>query len=187
MGAGGIAARQTIPEGSLVAPNGRLGAVREQDVAVAERLAATYHLPGCYGRVEDLLESPDIDAVYVATPTFLHAQQVIAAARAANTSSVRSLSHAQRLRVITLVVVEAFFNIPDAAAVNALEIYGTRGAVLARGTLGQTGGGSLSAYLAGDLAAGYVSVPLFSLVPCHAHGEPGRRWSPQLTAEARGQ
>jgi predicted dehydrogenase len=52
-------------------------------------------------------------------------------------------------------VVEAFFNIPDPAAVNALEIYGTRGAVLARGTIGQTDGGSLSAYLAGDVAAAY--------------------------------
>lgn len=52
-------------------------------------------------------------------------------------------------------VVEAFFNIPDAAAVNALEIYGTRGAVLARDTIGQTADGTLAAYLAGGSVRDY--------------------------------
>jgi predicted dehydrogenase len=40
--------------------------------------------------------------------------------------------------------VEAFFNIPDDASENRLEIYGTGGCALAAGTIGQTGGGNCS-------------------------------------------
>ncbi|MDR2759550.1 MAG: Gfo/Idh/MocA family oxidoreductase [Spirochaetaceae bacterium] len=40
--------------------------------------------------------------------------------------------------------VDAFFNIPDDASENRLEIYGTGGCALAAGTIGQTGGGSCS-------------------------------------------
>jgi predicted dehydrogenase len=52
-------------------------------------------------------------------------------------------------------VVEAFFNIPDEGAVNALEIYGTQGCLLAQGTIGQGAGGSLRGYLASPRAPGY--------------------------------
>jgi predicted dehydrogenase len=34
--------------------------------------------------------------------------------------------------------VDCYYNIPDAAALNRLEIYGTRGSILAEGTLGQS-------------------------------------------------
>lgn len=44
-------------------------------------------------------------------------------------------------------VVDAFFNIPDAASRNRLELYGAKGSVLAEGTIGQTSAGSLTAYL----------------------------------------
>jgi predicted dehydrogenase len=40
--------------------------------------------------------------------------------------------------------IDAFFNIPDEASENRLEIYGTGGCALAAGTIGQTGGGSCS-------------------------------------------
>ena len=43
-------------------------------------------------------------------------------------------------------VVESFFNIPDAAAQNALEIYGTKGCILAKGTIGQGSAGSFTVY-----------------------------------------
>jgi len=54
-------------------------------------------------------------------------------------------------------VVEAFFNVPDAGAVNALELYGTRGTILGRGTIGQSAGGELQGYLSSDAdnPAGY--------------------------------
>mgnify|MGYP000103040581 CR=1 FL=1 len=44
-------------------------------------------------------------------------------------------------------VVDNFFNIPDAAAQNRLELYGTRGAILADGTIGQESKGRLKVYL----------------------------------------
>jgi predicted dehydrogenase len=40
--------------------------------------------------------------------------------------------------------IDAFFNIPDEAGENRLEIYGTGGCALAAGTIGQTGGGTCS-------------------------------------------
>jgi predicted dehydrogenase len=44
-------------------------------------------------------------------------------------------------------VVDTFFCIPDAASKNALELYGSRGSILARGTLGQGEAGKMAAYL----------------------------------------
>lgn len=47
-----------------------------------------------------------------------------------------------------IAVVDAHFNIPDAASRNILELYGTRGAVWARGTVGQDSTGQMTACLA---------------------------------------
>ena len=44
-------------------------------------------------------------------------------------------------------VVDNFFNIPDAAAQNRLEIYGTQGCILADGTIGQESTGKLKVYV----------------------------------------
>ncbi len=43
--------------------------------------------------------------------------------------------------------VDVFFSIPDAASDNVLELYGSRGAILARGTIGQGSGGLMYARL----------------------------------------
>ena len=43
-------------------------------------------------------------------------------------------------------VVDSYFSIPDASSKNVLEIYGSRGSILARGTLGQTPGGEMTVY-----------------------------------------
>ena len=45
--------------------------------------------------------------------------------------------------------VEAFFNIPDNAAKCRLEFYGTKGSILAEGTLGQTDGGFMEVSIEG--------------------------------------
>ena len=50
-------------------------------------------------------------------------------------------------------VVDAFFNVPDSAGQDRLEIYGTRGSLQAEGTIGQQPGGQLLAYLTGDAQA----------------------------------
>ena len=47
--------------------------------------------------------------------------------------------------------VDANFNIPDAAARCRLEIYGTRGSMLAEGTIGQVDGGKLDVVLSNDV------------------------------------
>lgn len=54
-------------------------------------------------------------------------------------------------------VVDSFFNIPDAAGHNRLEIYGTRGSLLAEGTIGQTATGTLTTCIDGA-GRGYDSL-----------------------------
>jgi predicted dehydrogenase len=48
--------------------------------------------------------------------------------------------------------VDAFFCIPDNSSKNFLELYGSKGSILARGTIGQGEGGEMVAYLEEDLA-----------------------------------
>ncbi|MGB9606205.1 MAG: Gfo/Idh/MocA family protein, partial [Bryobacteraceae bacterium] len=50
--------------------------------------------------------------------------------------------------------VDTFFSIPDEASDNVLELYGSRGAILARGTIGQGAQGTMVARLRGE-QAGY--------------------------------
>ena len=49
-------------------------------------------------------------------------------------------------------VVDAFFSIPDASSDNVLELYGTRGSIHARGTIGQASQGRMTARLEGGRA-----------------------------------
>jgi predicted dehydrogenase len=43
--------------------------------------------------------------------------------------------------------VDTFFCIPDAGSKNALELYGSKGSILAKGTIGQSPAGEMVAYL----------------------------------------
>jgi predicted dehydrogenase len=54
--------------------------------------------------------------------------------------------------------IDAFFCVPDAASKNRLEIYGSRGSILAESTIGQAPDGRMTAYLEGD-AGGYDARP----------------------------
>ena len=49
--------------------------------------------------------------------------------------------------------IDAYFNIPDAAAKGRLEIYGTKGSILAEGTIGQVEGGKTDVVLSDDTLA----------------------------------
>ncbi len=49
-----------------------------------------------------------------------------------------------------LATVDTFFCIPDAGSRNVLELYGSKGAVLAQGTIGQGAAGQMTAWLEGD-------------------------------------
>ena len=46
--------------------------------------------------------------------------------------------------------VDAFFCVPDSSVLSRLEIYGSRGSILADGTIGQGSGGNMVAYLSDD-------------------------------------
>jgi len=81
IGACGIARRRTIPEGIVPADNAKLVAVADvnQDGAreVAEEFGAA-----CLAETDALLATPGVQAVYIATPSYLHKDHVLAAAKA---------------------------------------------------------------------------------------------------------
>jgi len=77
IGAGGIARRKTIP-GILDAENCDLRAV--MDITDIEGIAKEFGIPKAYHTVDALLADSEIEAVYIASPVFLHHDQVIAAA-----------------------------------------------------------------------------------------------------------
>ncbi len=81
IGAGGIADRRTIP-GMMLAENAELIAVMEINRELAEKCRAKWGCKRAYDNEADLLADPEIDAVYIATPIFLHARQAMAAADA---------------------------------------------------------------------------------------------------------
>jgi len=78
LGAGGIARRRTIPEGILPADNAELVAVCS--VPDGQEVAKQFGVEHC--QTQEALLAADIDAVYIATPTFLHCEQVLCAAKA---------------------------------------------------------------------------------------------------------
>ena len=47
-------------------------------------------------------------------------------------------------------VCDSFFNIPDEAAKGVLELYGTKGSLMAEGTISQVAGGKMVSYLSGE-------------------------------------
>ncbi|MHB8341905.1 MAG: Gfo/Idh/MocA family protein [Mycobacteriales bacterium] len=55
----------------------------------AERMAREWGVPRTYTDLADLLAAPDVDAVEILTPTYLHAGHVVAAARAGKHISVQ--------------------------------------------------------------------------------------------------
>ena len=57
-------------------------AVCDRDEARAKAAAAKYGVPRCYTSYDEMLKDKDINTIDIATPTFLHAPMVIAAAKA---------------------------------------------------------------------------------------------------------
>ena len=63
-------------------PNCDLVAVSRANPELAEAFAKEFGAPRFYRQWQELLADPEIDAVYIATPVHLHAEQTIAAAEA---------------------------------------------------------------------------------------------------------
>jgi len=80
IGSGGIARRRTIPEGILKAGNAELSVVFDVDEKANTEVARESGALEVHG-VEALLDG-DVEAVYVATPAYLHYDQVRICARA---------------------------------------------------------------------------------------------------------
>ncbi len=80
IGSGGIAGRRTIPEGISKANNAELTAVFDIDAQVNADVAGKFSAKQA-ASISELLEA-DVDAIYVATPAHLHADQVRVCARA---------------------------------------------------------------------------------------------------------
>jgi predicted dehydrogenase len=80
LGSGGIARRRTIPEGITRANNAQLSVVFDSNAQVNTEVARQFHATAA-ANIEELLAGA-IDAVYIATPAYLHYEQVDACARA---------------------------------------------------------------------------------------------------------
>jgi predicted dehydrogenase len=76
VGACGIARRRTIPEGIVPATNAKLVGLCDRNSEGNAKLARTFGARA-FESLEYLLAA-EIDAVYIATPVFLHAAQVMA-------------------------------------------------------------------------------------------------------------
>ena len=80
IGSGGIAKRRTIPEGISKANNAELTAVFDIDAQVNAEVANKFSAKQA-ASISELLDA-DVDAIYVATPAHLHAEQVRVCAKA---------------------------------------------------------------------------------------------------------
>ncbi len=74
IGSGGIARRRTIPEGMVPAANAQLVGVFDRNVRSNQEVAQAFGVPA-FASPEELLAA-EVDAVYVATPVYAHAQNV---------------------------------------------------------------------------------------------------------------
>ena len=81
IGLGDIAERNFAPALALAA-DAELVAVMSRSIDKARAFAAKHQVAGAYDSLERMLADPALDAVYIATPNGLHAEQAIAAARA---------------------------------------------------------------------------------------------------------
>lgn len=80
IGSGGIARRRTIPEGIVKAQNAELSVVFDTNQAVNTEVAKQYRAKQARS-IDELLDA-ESDAVYVATPAYVHAKQVRVCAEA---------------------------------------------------------------------------------------------------------
>jgi len=81
LGCAGIAIRSCIP-GIQQSQTGVVAAIASRDLQKSQETAAKLDIPTAYGSYEELLDDPDIDAVYIPLPNHLHKEWTIRAAQA---------------------------------------------------------------------------------------------------------
>jgi D-xylose 1-dehydrogenase (NADP+, D-xylono-1,5-lactone-forming) len=80
IGAGGIA--KAFAGASKSCKSVQVTAIGSRDQSKADAFAAEFGLAKAYGSYRDLIQDPEIDAVYIATPNSVHTENAIAAAEA---------------------------------------------------------------------------------------------------------
>ena len=75
-------AREHVMPAIAKASNGALAAIASRDIGRARETAGAFGVPIAYGSYEELLASPEIDAVYIPLPTAQHAEWVLKAVAA---------------------------------------------------------------------------------------------------------
>ncbi|UUZ94690.1 Gfo/Idh/MocA family oxidoreductase [Paenibacillus sp. P25] len=81
IGTAGIAVRSVIP-GIQQSETGVAAAIASRDIKKAEETAGKLGIPKTYGRYEEIVADPEIDAVYIPSPNHLHKEWTIRAAEA---------------------------------------------------------------------------------------------------------
>jgi predicted dehydrogenase len=80
MGAGAVSSH--FAASLQLVPNARIQAVSSRSEARASSFARSYGAVSCYTDYADMLADPDVDIVYIATPTALHAAHAVEALEA---------------------------------------------------------------------------------------------------------
>jgi predicted dehydrogenase len=81
LGAANIAVEKVIPAMQL-GERSRITAIASRDLAKAEKAAHKLDIPKAYGSYDELLQDPDVDAIYNPLPNHLHIPWTIRAAEA---------------------------------------------------------------------------------------------------------
>src|SRR5689334_3483666 len=94
---------RAFAEAAPKSTTGRLVAVASRDDATAKKFAGEYNIPRSYGRYEDLLADPEVQAVYISTPHPMHAEWAIKAAAAGKhllCEKPIGLNHAEAMTIV---------------------------------------------------------------------------------------
>ena len=81
IGAAAIA-RSAIAPAFMLTPNATMAAIASREVARAEAFARDFNIPTAYATYDELINDPDIEAVYIALPNHLHEEWAIRAMNA---------------------------------------------------------------------------------------------------------
>lgn len=73
-------ARQRVVPAMLKSPSTAVAAVASRSLDNARNFAAAFDIPRAYGSYQELIDDPEIDAIYNALPNHLHVETTLAAA-----------------------------------------------------------------------------------------------------------
>jgi len=102
IGAGGIAMRRTIPEGIMAAPNAALAAVMDVDEDRARSVSQKFGNVPYFTSVQELLAFRDVEAVYIASPNYMHQEQTELAVAAGKHALVEKPVSLDRSRAVQI-------------------------------------------------------------------------------------